>query len=372
MKNKKFLIVGFGIGIFSIVFLFFKLNSVLAQVVVTFGLTNNVSWWQTCAGDVRVDTDFTDPLPGSSISPATCGTSTYKNSVVSLYDVSCPIHTWSVVYTGNTDPSGTSNPFGNGTASDNNWAVGGSDENQETFNPTLLKKASYAVTVDRLKQGGVNVDDPQYSLALQCAGNDLTNCNLSSNLNPDSKTDILYKASGSLTLTGADPYEFPANSNFVILVNGDLNINERIWIPYGSTVTFIVSGDINIGANVGSNHDNTVASTLGSDGQQHADIEGMFSTDQNFNILSNHPSGCSSGTADSRLNIGGNIVAGEGDTGGQVNNNRSLCTGTGNNDGDLNCPSMFIDPRPDFIINASNIIRSNDLIWQEVSPSYSN
>ena len=53
------------------------------------------------------------------------------------------------------------------------------------------------------------------------------------------------------TSTPAPTYTFPGGGNYIILVNGNLNIDTKITVPTTSTVLFSVSGNITVGSNVG-------------------------------------------------------------------------------------------------------------------------
>ena len=146
-------------------------------------------------------------------------------------------------------------------------------------------------------------------------------------------------------------YDFPESQNYVILVNGDLTINTQIKVPKTSTVAFIVSGDIIVNPTVGNTTGDITTTT--------PSIEGFYSTDKNFIIKGNN--NCTVGE-DKRLNVAGSVVVNAGLTGGEFRNQRDLCGGN------ATCPVFSIQERPDFMLNAPDLIKYKNTIYQEVAP----
>ena len=156
---------------------------------------------------------------------------------------------------------------------------------------------------------------------------------------------------GNLTLNGGGPapsYTFPNNQNYVILINGNLNINEKIHVPSSSTVIFSAKGDIIVNETVGEISSSTSPT-----------IEGLYSADRHF-IAGAELNNCP--TADLRLNIAGSVVANAGRTNGTFQNNRDLCAGN------LANPSVTFIERPDFILNYPDLTKFNLRHWREVAP----
>jgi len=225
--------------------------------------------------------------------------------------------------------SGASTPsFGNGQASSNpfNWQAG-SPTYPEVFTDThSLIPTSYGFLLGTAQKSGIT-PIPIVSLA-------------------DITTHGIYKVEGDLNLAGAD-YTFGAG-NFIILVNGNLNINRRIKVPVGSTAIFSASGDIGVNSALGE----TVSSTA-------TTIEGLYSADNNF--IADGNNNCAIG-ADLRLNIAGSAFANAGRAGGTFVNNRTLC-------GDNNSyPSVSFVERPDFILNYPAMVQQTTRTWQEIAP----
>ncbi len=311
-----------------------------------FGMSDSIPWIQTGGGgDVRTDGGFSSSGTGGSGSsfnnpiPDTANTSCSGGAYTSVNSAGSP----GVVYTGN----GSAN-FGQGSASVNNWVSGGASY-PESFAPGAIGgviKSSYAYMQSIAQQANITPVDIT-SNSSYCNLGGLTNCQLSSSL-----PHGIYIANGSLTLTGTGSpasYTFPANQNYIILVNGDLTIDTQIHVPVGSTVIFSVKGSIYVDKSVGESNYLSTAT----------DLEGIFSADQNFVI--NGTNDCATGP-DNRLNVAGAIIVNAGLNGGTVQNNRDLC---GN---DAYCPVFTVQSRPDFILNLPNFVRKTNYTWQEVAP----
>ena len=197
----------------------------------------------------------------------------------------------------------------------------------------------------KIKQAGL----PPTDITGSCGTDGKNPCVLGAGFN-----NGLYIADGDLIFSGQGTpksYTFP-EGNYVILVDGKLTIKARIIVQKGSTVTFIVSGDIIIDPSVGNTNIEGFTSTT-------PHIEGFYSADGSFIIQGTN--NCSVG-ADKRLNIAGSVVVNAGLTWGAFQNQRDLCAGN------ATCPAFSIQERPDFILNAPDIIKYQNTIYQEVAP----
>jgi hypothetical protein len=134
--------------------------------------------------------------------------------------------------------------------------------------------------------------------------------------------------------------------NVVILVKGDLWISGKITVPTDSTLLFSVSGNIHVDSSVGE------VSTLST-----PDIQGWYSADGSF-IVENK----GTGIKDLRLNVAGSIVVNAGLSGGTFQNKRDLY------EDDILCPTVSIQERPDFVLNAPGFLLNSRRIWREVAP----
>ncbi len=153
-----------------------------------------------------------------------------------------------------------------------------------------------------------------------------------------------YFRDGDLTVQS--PWSVASGESFVIIVDGDLSIEdpgtvgELITVDEGGFLAFIVSGDINIDENVGHS---TLTNTTGN-------IEGIYVADGNINILSN-------GGLDKKFIGEGTFVGWSG-----VNLNRDFNAGV---DNDSQPTETFIY-RPDFIKNLPEKMLRSQMIRQEV------
>lgn len=322
-----------------------------------YGITNSIPWIQSggggdIGGSGGINTGaggttggggtggagaaggFNDPIPSTAL--AICG-GPYA-SVPSSTST-----TPGLIFTGN-----GSAYFGQGSASLNNWLVGGTNY-PESFGPVNqggLVKTSYAYLLSIVKQADITPIDLNSDASL-CSFGGLTNCKLSSTL-----PHGIYVANGDLTLTGNGTpasYTFPGNQNYIILVKGNLTIQTRLHVPIGSTALFSASGNIIVDKSVGEQNYQSSAS----------DIEGIFSADQNFNI--NGQNDCTIGP-DIKLNVAGSIITNAALNGGTFINQRDLC------ENNIYCPVFTVQSRPDFILNAPNFIKKANYTWQEIAP----
>ncbi|MCL4354735.1 hypothetical protein M1349_04720, partial [Patescibacteria group bacterium] len=119
-------------------------------------------------------------------------------------------------------------------------------------------------------------------------------------------------------------------------------------VPTGSTALFSASGNITVDRSIGEAYNSNTSS-----------LEGTYSADNNF--IADGYNNCST-QSDLRLNIAGNVIANAGGSGGTLQNNRDLCSG--NSD----CPAIYVNERPDFVLNSPGFIANPRLIWQEIAP----
>ena len=262
----------------------------------------------------------------------------------------------SVAGSGSTTPglifTGTGNAyFGQGSASQNKWLVGGTNY-PESFGPVAkggLVKTSYAYLQGIAKQADIPIIDLSSDASL-CSFGGLGSCTLKSTL-----THGIYVAIGNLTLKGSGTppsYTFPLNQNYIILVQGNLTIQTRLLVPVGSTALLSASGNITVDRAVGA---------TGALGYQSSapGIEGVFSADKDFVVDGQND--CTIGS-DLKLNVAGNIITNAALLGGTFVNQRDLCQ---NN---LYCPVFTVTTRPDFILNAPAFIKKANYTWKEAAP----
>ena len=200
-------------------------------------------------------------------------------------------------------------------------------------------KTSYAFLLAKTQRGNITPTD----IASFCGGGGISNCTLSPSIPRG-----IYIANGNLKLVGGG-FTFPLNANFVILVNGDLTISEKIFVPNGSTAAWAASGNIIVDKSVG---ETSISSAAG-------DIEGWLSADKSFIIQGTND--CAIG-ADLRFNVAGNIVVNAALAGGSFQNLRDLCAGN------LQYPSFSVKERPDLILNSPEFLKQPNFTYQEIAP----
>ena len=143
----------------------------------------------------------------------------------------------------------------------------------------------------------------------------------------------------------------------------NLNITGKVLVAVGSTLFVTVSGDINVDKTVGEALGTTYCTApQGANAlSMGCDLEGYFSTDNNFNLKGNPVGSCPA--ADLRFNLGGAVVVGALGTGGTFSYaTRDMCA-----DGATN-PVFSITDRADFVLNSPDIFKIQRRIWQEVAP----
>lgn len=286
-------------------------------------------WFQSIGADIRIDKP-SDPLLINKIPSGKTG---MLNGLGGNPGI---------LFTGANTPD-----LGDGTLSSTNWRVGSFSYPDIYTESIPLIATSYTFLFETAHKANLTPLD----MNSQCAGG-ITNCNLNTSLPYG-----LYIADSNLVLE--DPadasYTFPSNQNYIILVNGDLTIKEKILVPNTSTVLFSAKGNIKIDRSVGE-------STLSS---VNPNIEGVYSSDKDF--IADGINNCSVAT-DKRLNIAGSVIANAARINATFQNNRNLC----NNN--LSYPSVTFIERPDFIFNFSKTYTFLPLLqrtltsWKEIAP----
>jgi len=287
-----------------------------------FAIKPGTPWTQLFGLDVRFDGGMDNPIPETP--NAACG------------------GTYTIVKTGNAPgiffTGDTSSTFGQGSANERNFVVGGGTYPEEYAGaPGATTKTSYDYFSGIAKQSGIT---PTNIVGATGGCSSLTSCTMTASL-----LNGVYLANGNLTLSG---FTAGANRDYVLLVNGNLTINGNITVPIGSTFTVSTKGTITVGSGVGA-----TATCPAPAGQ----VQGFFSTDTSFIINSTNVT-----TTEKMLNMEGAIVVNASRTGGTFQDDRDL--GTGN----ISFPVFTLKERPDMILNAPTFIRSTSTIWQEVAP----
>jgi len=299
-------------------------------VDLNFAIKAGQPWMQIYGVDVRFDEGLNDPVPPSP--NAACG-----GAYVILPGSG---GTPGVGFSGDLPPK-----LNLGSISSLGWLVGGV-QYPSLFKPVRSKviRTAYGYLMFAVGRGNVRT----VNLSSVC---DPANCTL-----PFSLASGIYTYTGNVNLNA---FTFPANRDYIFLIDGDLRIRGQIRVPTTSTATFSVSEDILIDGSVGSSPPSCPPPAINS-----SDLEGFYSADRNFIVESSTQTNCSAGIIDKQLNVQGAIVvdAGQKTPGGTFINNRTFCTQN------IDYPSFTLRARPDFILNAPEFIKRENFIWQEVAP----
>jgi Mg-chelatase subunit ChlD len=285
-----------------------------------FAISSSIPWSQTYDLDLRSDNGYTNKIP------ATTACTSYASATTSQANNA------GIIFVGD-----GSSDFGGGQSSTNGWIVGGSLYPETQAGGAL--RVSYSNLSTLAQHAGSTITD--LSTLPGCAS--LSNCTLPANL-----PNGVYRANDNLTLNS---YTFPADKNYVILVNGSLTLNGNIIVPVGSTAIFSAKKDVLVTRNVKASTDACPVPT----GQ----LQGTFIAGEDF--IAQGTTNCAS-SVDGMLNIDGSVVVNANRTGGDLLNQRDLCA---NN---LNYPSFTIKARPDFILNAPTFLMQQSTIFSEEAP----
>jgi hypothetical protein len=266
-------------------------------------------WFQSKGSDMRIDTGFTiDHLPSSS------AYASIPNAPNSLMP--------GIIFSGKTTPL-----LSPGQASLFRWQVGTpTNPNIFTVNHSTIP-TSYNFLLKTAENAGIT--------PVEIIGSTLSTT-VTQNHN-------IYKTTGDVSITSATTF---GSGDFIILVNGDLSIDENITVPPGSTVIFSASGDI------------VVCPTCSTS------IQGIYSADGSFIVqgISDLPTPGSCPTQDITLNIEGAVIANAARNGGAFINHRSLCAGNSTT------PVITFTERPSFLIYYPDLIKQTNRVWQELAP----
>lgn len=314
-----------------------------------FGITNSLVWWQCIGADCRLDGGISNTIPPSDPGLTACtidGNTQRKPSIANSNNSA------GLIFSGNT------NPFWGGATwvPEQTQIVGGTSfpEKFKLPNPNTTR-TSYDFMVTTARQNGIELKP----LELEC---ELTNCILPNNIQNgtyESDGDLTLAASSNCGGSRSNCYKFSNNSKIVILVKGNLTINEDILVPTDSSVTFSVKGDIIVKKDVGVAY-NTSCDPTDHDG---CNIEGFYSADEDFIIEGYGTNDCvNGGINEKRLNVAGSIIVNAGQKGGAIQNQRDLCILN------LQCPTYTITGRPDFLLNSVDFIQHPNYIWKEEAP----
>ncbi|MDE2590183.1 MAG: hypothetical protein KGL95_11050 [Patescibacteria group bacterium] len=310
-----------------------------------FAVSNLASWYQGWCTDMRLEApamDVTVPNTGS------CTDSGSGVSTSNAYAIVCLNNNpgTGVYYSG---PNSPTFGYNNGQASSPNYLVGGTTY-PESFTPVSgVNRASYTYLYNTISATGTKTND----ITPYCGGGGTGACNID-----PTTPDGVYLINGNLTLDSGTPGvpvkipDQPNNKSYVFLISGTLTINSDVQVPTDTSVVFASKGDIYVAGSVG-------VSTYS---DPTPNIEGFYSTEGDFWILSNNKTGypCGAGGTplDERLNISGGVIVG-----GTLQNQRELCKY------DAQCPVTTYSTNYDYLLYAPAFVKHKDQLWQEQAPS---
>lgn len=281
-----------------------------------FALTDSSPWMQIYGLDARFENGYSNTIPQSSLYPA--------YSLVKDTTSNTP----GILFTGD----GITN-LGSAQASTTDWEVGGS------LYPEVMSTTE-GMSYTSLSEKATRANVPQVDLATLTTCKNLANCTLSPNL-----PSGVYTATGNVVLHG---YTFPANRNYVFLINGTVTIDGSIIVPNGSVAFFAAKQDIVVAR--------TVAAAANTSPLPASQLQGVFSAGRD--MIVEGTTNCAT-FQDKMLNIEGAIIVNAGANGGTFTNNRNLCGDNGK------YPSVTMRDRLDFLLNMPTFLLKQVTSFQE-------
>lgn len=334
-----------------------------------FALKFGNPFMQNFCGDWRSDAGITNKMPNAGTCGGVSNSNANETSAICTKGGNFP----GVFFAGDKPTD-----FTPGNVSSTNWLVGGTSY-PETFTPVHpgVVRTSYSYMLTTAQQSGITPIDlsgKDQNNTFYCQnGGSINPCTLEPNL-----PNGIYTAHGNISLNA---YNFTNNQNYVFLIDGNLTINGNILVSDGSTAIFSV-GSTNSNVNKGDIYVNATVGEITATSQD-ANIQGLYSADNNFIVLTNttannvcQPNG---NPLDLRLNIYGAIVTNAAlmqPTAGVFDNRRNLCNQN------LNCPAVALSVDKGnqsggrngagtgitYLLNAPTFIKHKSFVWQEVAP----
>lgn len=333
-----------------------------------FGISNSAQWVQSVGGDMYGN-PFSDTIPITAETNSPPVPYGGGGPYASVFGTGL---TPGIVYSGGANASfSPTGSTGYASASSPPFGWVANNTNYSPSGPFSTSFANIDALIDQFgKRGAVK------GLSTVC-GN-VANCDLSS-----ASSGIYY----SYSPVGLTTSTIKNNTNIIILVGRrtgpggswlpvttktdsstvitpqDLTIKGKVLVANGSTLLITVSGSIYVDKAVGEPANTYCTVPQGTNAfSTGCDLEGYFSSDGSFTLKGNtSPIVCP--TNDLRFNLGGSMVVNALGKGGSLNyTQRDLC-----NDGST-YPVFSITERPDFVLYAPDIFKTQRRVWQEVAP----
>ncbi len=297
-----------------------------------FSVSDSWPWLQTYGLDLRFDNGVTNLLPAST----TCGGGSYASGTGGGFS------TPGINFTGD-----SSADFGQGSASSNNWVVGGISYPEVFKGNNPLKTSTQSLRTLAQKAG-----IPLISLSsVAGCSNPATDCNLPNNL-----AQGVYVTNGDIRFRRQFTSTFVTGNTYVFITGNNSNMffenNARTIVPLGATVIFSAGLDMLI--------DPTIRPATNTCPVPAGQLQGIFSADRHI-IISGNNGDCLL-PADSMLNIDGTLIINAEKISGKFQNQRDLCADN------RSFPSLTIKARADFILNTPGFLTQQQTITYEETP----
>lgn len=298
--------------------------SITGPTEVTFCVSSEDSWFQTDQGDVRF-TELTNPLPLST--PQIYGSEDADNPGVFF----------------SSDHGADLGVAGASAVSTKGWLV----DDEYGFNKKSINKPgtmSYSFYISKARREGVSI-------------NTITSIASSALIPPSGADNQIFEFKGAATIS--NPISIPNDVRVILLVDGDINIEDEISVGTNSLFILAASGNIVVSKEVGV--ESTPASNLSS---KTPNLEGIYTAEKGMTIDGEND--CSTET-DRRLNVSGALIANSkspfaSGEGGKIKLDRSLCDSNGK------YPALYVASRLDFLVNLTDFYKTNYSKWTEEKP----
>ena len=291
----------------------------------------DTAWFQTLGGSSWAANSISSLIPASTCTPPSCTPALIAD-----------------------DPNGTADSAGFPLTQNGSITTSATGE-------TYIHEADARTTAVQGQATGVTVPTENYDYFYDKLENEIQV--LASSDKPIVGSDLeVFKYTGNLTIDENGTWNVASNEKVVVFVDGNLTIddtaggeNRIITVAKGGDafLMFVVSGDINITANVGYNNIYTDPTQT-----DISNVEGVYVANGVFAVDGQE------GVTDKKF-IGAGTFVGWGG----VELTRNFDDGTDPTLNDSAATETFIF-RPDLLVNAPKAVKSAQMTWREVEPSF--
>lgn len=289
------------------------------------------AWFQTLGGSSWAENNIVANIPATTCTPPTCTPALIAS-----------------------DPSGNSDSAGFPLTNEGRIVTSYEGE-------TYIHESDARSTAVQAQATGVEVPIENYDYFYDKVGEEAET--LVSSDKPTVGTDLtVYEYSGNLTIDETSPWNLTNTEKIIVFVDGNMTIDDTtssesriITVDEGGDafLMFAVSGDLTITENVG-------YSDITTDPTQAdiANVEGVFVSDGTLTIAG------VDGTTDNKFIGAGTFVGWTG-----VSLERNFDDGVDPTLNNNAATETFIF-RPDLLVNAPKAVKSAQMTWREVEPSF--